>query len=197
MTRIDEGEAGANLPPLLTKPTFTGGTRVMADFQHLLSAMEQQTLFDLVPHGKKCTKCGQFKSLENFRAGRKKGRFRSWCKTCDSEATARWAKRCPARSAKNTRDHGLRKKQLGLPVDWYEKTLLAQQGLCAICKRPEVSQRAGRVRSLAIDHNHKTGKVRGLLCQKCNLALGNFQDSSDVLLSAIAYLRAHQQINDS
>jgi hypothetical protein len=57
-----------------------------------------------------------------------------------------------------------------------------QEGKCAICKEPETT------RVLSIDHCHKTNKVRGLLCQRCNLGLGNFLDSRGNLQSAIDYL---------
>lgn len=59
----------------------------------------------------------------------------------------------------------------------------AQDGCCAICKR-EITKEKCR-----IDHDHDTGKVRGLLCVSCNTGLGLFQDSPDVLSSAAGYLR--------
>ncbi len=57
-----------------------------------------------------------------------------------------------------------------------------QQNKCAICKKTES-------RSLSVDHNHRTGKIRGLVCRKCNLILGNAEDSTRVLTSAIRYLK--------
>ena len=59
----------------------------------------------------------------------------------------------------------------------------AQEGLCLICQKQPTK------RGLFVDHDHATGRVRGLLCHRCNLVLGHAQDNTEVLLSAITYLR--------
>jgi hypothetical protein len=65
-----------------------------------------------------------------------------------------------------------------------------QGGACAICRRQETMRlKDGRVRSLSIDHDHKTGWIRGLLCSSCNRALGYMYDSPERLENAAAYLR--------
>lgn len=64
-----------------------------------------------------------------------------------------------------------------------EQMLKAQNGVCAICGKSD------EPRSLCIDHNHKTGKVRGFLCRKCNYGLGRFEDNISLLEKAIKYLR--------
>lgn len=69
-----------------------------------------------------------------------------------------------------------------------------QGGLCVICHRPETSMARGRVRSLAVDHDHKTGRVRALLCSRCNLSIGRFEDDPALLEAAAAYLRFHQGV---
>jgi len=70
----------------------------------------------------------------------------------------------------------------GLTVDRYAQMMWEQEGSCAICATiPE--------KKLVIDHNHKTDKVRGLLCSNCNSGLGMFKDSPRRLRTAIAYLR--------
>ena len=75
------------------------------------------------------------------------------------------------------------KYNFGINLAEYENILNRQGGVCAICgKSPN------KEKSLVVDHDHVTEKVRGLLCQKCNLALGQFQDSPINLLSAINYL---------
>lgn len=74
-------------------------------------------------------------------------------------------------------------KRYGISASDYLWVLDVQGGVCAICKRPPKGKR------LAVDHDHKTGKVRGLLCSKCNTLLGNADDQPLILLSAVEYLR--------
>ncbi len=69
--------------------------------------------------------------------------------------------------------------------------LLLQNGVCALCRKAETSTYKGRIRQFAIDHDHATGKVRGLLCSTCNIGIGHLQDSPALLEAAAAYLRAH------
>jgi len=66
---------------------------------------------------------------------------------------------------------------------------LKQNGKCAICKKPETRKTGNKIRELSIDHCHKTGKVRGLLCDSCNNGLGRFKDSVKLLESALKYLK--------
>jgi hypothetical protein len=82
------------------------------------------------------------------------------------------------------------KKTHGLTLEQYEQMLDAQQGVCAICGRPDHRQATsnGTLRRLCVDHKHGTALVRGLLCTDCNHALGLLDDSPDLLWRAIAYL---------
>lgn len=74
----------------------------------------------------------------------------------------------------------------GLSLSQYACLLSAQNGTCKICgARPEDCRPHGR---LNVDHDHDTGKVRGLLCNQCNVALGGFRDSPALLLNAVKYL---------
>jgi len=86
--------------------------------------------------------------------------------------------------------NGQLKKKFGLTLDVYEAILEHQGGVCAICGKAETMINSGskRLQPLAVDHCHKTGRVRGLLCAKCNHALGNFDDSTALLRRAIKYL---------
>lgn len=70
----------------------------------------------------------------------------------------------------------------------YESILIKQNGNCAICKNPETKIRNGKSVNLSVDHCHKTGIVRGLLCNKCNRTLGVFYDDIEFLKEAIKYL---------
>jgi hypothetical protein len=90
------------------------------------------------------------------------------------------------------RAYGL-KKHYGLSPEDLAKMLSDQDGLCAICKKPETaSRRGGGVRALAVDHCHANGHVRALLCSACNTGLGSFNDDPDRLRAAIQYLERHK-----
>ena len=79
----------------------------------------------------------------------------------------------------------------GLTLAEYQSIYDSQGGVCAICKKPECVKFRGKVRNLAIDHEHETGKVRGLLCMNCNRGLGAFFDDITVMHAAITYLGGH------
>lgn len=88
--------------------------------------------------------------------------------------------------------HSNRTKYLLSPED-YHSMLADQGGGCAICGQQEsfVAAKTGKPRRFAIDHDHETGRIRGLLCTRCNLALGSFCDDPARLQNAIDYLAAH------
>jgi hypothetical protein len=79
-------------------------------------------------------------------------------------------------------------KQYGLTKETYQVMVNAQEGRCAVCRRkPQDCNR--RNENLAVDHNHLTGKVRGLLCHHCNVAIGLASESADRLEMLARYLR--------
>lgn len=82
------------------------------------------------------------------------------------------------------------KKMFGLSYEKYEKMLLDQGGVCAICGQEELMRIRGKKLRLAVDHCHDTGRVRGLLCTNCNRGLGHFKDDPIRLYRAISYLSA-------
>lgn len=82
------------------------------------------------------------------------------------------------------RDAGSKRSRLyGLTPEQYTALYNSQSGLCAICRR------RGGAKGLAVDHCHETGVVRGLLCHKCNIGIGNLGDTSAGLMRAVRYLR--------
>lgn len=83
------------------------------------------------------------------------------------------------------------KRYYGLSLAEYGEKLVAQGGVCAICGQPETSMLHGKVKPLSVDHSHKTGKIRELLCHHCNHLLGHAKDDRDILLKAAAYLEQH------
>ncbi len=83
----------------------------------------------------------------------------------------------------------------GITFDQYMELHERQKGLCAICGKPETVVR-GRSKGpglLSVDHDHKTGLIRGLLCSRCNAALGMFGDDVDILIKAELYLHRHKE----
>jgi len=84
-------------------------------------------------------------------------------------------------------------KKFGLSLAEYGEMLVAQNGKCAICQQPETEMRDGKRKSLAVDHDHTTGKVRELLCTACNQMIGKAKEDRNILLSAIQYLDKHSE----
>lgn len=74
-------------------------------------------------------------------------------------------------------------KKFSITEEDYQKMFDKQMGLCAICHKPESEIK------LAVDHDHDTGKVRGLLCKRCNMGIGLLGDNPDTLTNAVLYLR--------
>lgn len=82
------------------------------------------------------------------------------------------------------------RRKYGVTREWYEATLAAQGGVCAVCgKDPEKS-----ARRFAVDHDHASGEPRGVICKDCNNGLGHFRDNPDILMSAAAYLLVRTDI---
>jgi len=84
-----------------------------------------------------------------------------------------------------TSERNRKLKKYGLTKDQYDLMLNAQNFVCAVCKQPN-----NTTRDWHIDHDHKTGIVRGILCHHCNLMLGNAKDSPETLKSAVQYLES-------
>lgn len=164
---------------------------------------------------KMCSKCKEIKPLRDFYPDKKsKDGHSYWCAPCSREyqrewrrrnsdkyarykerwnqwygqpenrarrmeAAADWRRRNPERAKYNRRKHTLKEKAIS-PED-YDWLLAAQGGRCAICARKSA-------RTLHVDHDHHTGKIRGLLCDNCNLGMGHFQDDPGLITKALQYL---------
>jgi len=83
------------------------------------------------------------------------------------------------------------KSRYGISLDWYNKKLDDQSGVCAICGSADSG--AKRTDNFFVDHDHKTGKVRALLCHQCNTGISKFRDDPVLLYSAIKYLEDHSE----
>jgi hypothetical protein len=151
---------------------------------------------------KRCSRCKEEKSHEFFyKDSRSKDGLQHRCKTCHAilakrwweqngkesyrqqkENQLKWKKRNPERYAARQRRYHLRRKY-GFDQVEFQQRLLDQGGKCACCGDGGIE--------LVVDHCHKLGTVRSLLCQPCNKGLGAFSDSPDRLRAAIAYLEKH------
>jgi hypothetical protein len=162
---------------------------------------------------KNCTKCKRQKRSSAFAKNTKAsdGRF-SWCRRCSSlhgkkyrsnpkvkaqraQAYKKWAAANPERRRRwkrawnkahprKIRQYGLR-FQYSMTLDDYQKLLVSQGRACAICRTKKPGGRWGR---FAVDHCHTTGKIRGLLCHRCNQGLGHFQDDAGRMRRAAKYV---------
>jgi hypothetical protein len=83
----------------------------------------------------------------------------------------------------------------GVTLEEYAKMFQTQNGRCAICGKEEITINFGtkQVQALAVDHCHKTGKIRELLCQDCNQGLGLFNDDPDRIQKAADYIDRHRK----
>ena len=108
-------------------------------------------------------------------------------------ASRKWKAANPDKCRVYDRKQALRRYKL--TPEAYARMLEAQGGVCAVCHRPETQLRVnGDVKRLAVDHDHETGKVRGLLCHKCNRALGLLCDNPKIINSLSAYAAQHQPV---
>lgn len=83
------------------------------------------------------------------------------------------------------------KRRYGITQEDYARLSAVQDHSCAICRVEGWMERYG---VLHVDHNHQTGEVRGLLCDRCNVGLGRFRDDPDLLVNALTYLKAEDRV---
>lgn len=155
---------------------------------------------------KQCGKCKQFLSFQDFfKDNTKKCGLESTCKNCKKkkETTIEWRTKYREYRKNYTKNLPLiennltpmQKEQLkskyNLSIEEYFQMLENQEGVCAICRKPEtaVDKRKGSVKMLSVDHHHESNRVRGLLCGKCNMAIGLLKEDIKILESAIEYLK--------
>jgi hypothetical protein len=157
--------------------------------------------------------CGEQKSFDEFyRAAGMRDGYRSDCKTCNLAArrtryledprkhidrVRRWQRANPDRYRAKLQDYATSgkkkvsdrkshlKRKYGLTLDEFDELLASQGGVCPICGRPDPDN---------VDHDHVTGRVRGILCWDCNIALGKFADDIDRFVAAAAYLDQHDEL---
>ena len=152
---------------------------------------EKNVLLLLTLSSKKCPCCGEVKPTTEFTSRRNHGKwgFYCWCKACVNKKYKKYYKENP----EMFRKHNL--KRYGITPEDKEKMLENQGYKCAICGEEIFLFRdtKNKKKDIAhVDHDHDTGEVRGLLCDKCNRGLGYFRDNTEYLLSAVSYLKKNK-----
>lgn len=137
---------------------------------------------------KVCRKCGIEKPLTEYSFKRPKNRkpgLQPRCKSCAKEDTQLWKEQ---QSSKRLKDLYY-KRTYGMSLDEFSMLLETQQNKCKLCYRDVTIEGLGPDRAV-VDHCHKDGHVRGILCNECNRALGYFHDNIQALENAVDYLRS-------
>lgn len=86
--------------------------------------------------------------------------------------------------------------EYGIPLETYNEMLKKQNGVCYLCKNPEVQKVKGKIRNLAVDHDHETKKVRALLCLKCNTTVGILELNLDSIGKLTDYIQTYSLIDN-
>jgi len=123
-----------------------------------------------------CSSCREEKPLSEFYKGK------AICKFCSNKAVAKWKADNKEKNQLTAQKSKLKAKY-GITIEQYEAMVQEQKGVCYICKCENPNRR------LNVDHCHKSGKVRRLLCDKCNMTLGLINDSQELLKQFLFYLK--------
>lgn len=139
-----------------------------------------------------CSKCKRYLPVGKFHVRKISTSVRSWCKDCvNSDNLDRYHKSDKRRVRKISYRYNL-KVNYGLSEEQYNSKYLEQNGQCSLCgielenKFLDIFGARG-----AVDHDHKTGKTREILCMKCNTGLGSFNDDVNSLKRAVIYLEKY------
>ena len=126
-----------------------------------------------------CTRCKVEKDREDFSkdSSRPDGLY-SYCRVCTKSV-----RKLRCKKDRKQKSEYERLKRYGISGEEWESLFESQGRKCAICRAPNSGKR-----DWDTDHDHKTGKVRGILCSPCNTALGLFKDETGILQQAIQYL---------
>jgi len=136
-----------------------------------------------------CTKCKNVKYKSQFgKSSTTKDGYRFHCKLCEYTRLKVWREENPT-LAQETRLKNKLKYRYNISYERYLELSEATKNACYICGDKETAINSkGERRMLSVDHDHKTGEVRGLLCHRCNAGLGYFRDNQELLKVAVEYL---------
>lgn len=158
--------SGENLRQIATKFGITAPT--VGRYLKLRGVQRRPAGRRVTTGPRRCWKCRQWKPLAEFQRTAKEPTGRGFtCTECG---------RAMGRVRSTFAQYGITRAD-------FDRMYLEQDGKCAVCGKP---QDGGR--RLSIGHSHETGRIRGLLCRRCNLGIGHLHDDPDLLRKAIAYL---------
>jgi hypothetical protein len=126
---------------------------------------------------KRCGRCKTVKPFTDFSPRSDKPGYRCYCKQCNVTYNLEYS-----RKNRHVQRSARLKREFNITIAQYDEMLKNQDGHCAICGNGRGKRR------LAVDHNHVTGEVRGLLCSNCNVGIGSFKENKETLKRAIGYL---------
>lgn len=149
---------------------------------------------------KLCTSCNSEKELDNYQKDKHKpdGLYGT-CRDCVSLKSRKYRednkdnlkvrkKQSYIKNADTWKENWL-KRRYGISLNDFNELLKHQNDTCGICKKEEIGFYGDKKKTLSVDHCHKTGKIRGLLCGKCNTALGLVDENPETLIEMIMYLK--------
>lgn len=141
---------------------------------------------EIIDGKKKCSRCGKMKNLKSFHKSIKSATgYASACKQCDNLRN-RTAREGDTLHKTKVRDKRLQ-KDYGITLEDVFNKLKDQDFKCAICSK-EINY---TYREAAVDHSHSTGKVREILCHRCNLLLGFIEQDLNIIPKVLEYLTKH------
>lgn len=150
-----------------------------------------------------CVKCKEIKDLSHYgKDSTNKSGLRSRCKLCRSKDSKEWNKTNPDRLSINSKKWYLKnpekarnmalKRKYGITLDQFNQLSIQQEDKCPICnKHKDILDQ-----SMSVDHCHKTGKVRALLCNPCNAAVGFIQENVENAQRLVQYIKLHKEDQD-
>lgn len=155
---------------------------------------------------KQCTKCKQKLDFDFFGKNKiSKDGYTWWCRKCLAAQRREWRNNNKDKAKKYAKEYRRKnpekyrnsqmKSVFGITLEDYNKMFKKQKGLCKICGLPETHKNMHGVKGLSIDHNHHSKKIRGLLCNNCNLGIGQLKVDAFGILNlqkAIEYLSFYE-----
>jgi hypothetical protein len=151
---------------------------------------------------KLCPNCKELLSVSAFNKSNRRDGFQTYCRACHNKMQRKKYAEDPAAKVKRQLRANRRKERdpfvarkaelkrlYGITFDDYIKMFIQQGEVCAICKN-----KCKTKKMLSVDHDHKTGKIRGLLCNRCNAALGMLRDDPTIIKRALYYIE-HSEYN--